>query len=50
MSPAGVTDASYKQAIAYFEAALQMAKEMQGSGAAWAATHCNLGHAYRKDK
>jgi anaphase-promoting complex subunit 6 len=38
---------SYAEAIGYFLKALRGAKEMQGVAGIWAATHCNLGHAYR---
>ncbi|RXK38138.1 anaphase-promoting complex subunit 6 [Tremella mesenterica] len=37
----------YPLAVNYFKRAIQMAKEMQGVASVWAATHCNLGHAYR---
>ncbi|GAA5861337.1 hypothetical protein JCM8547_006096 [Rhodosporidiobolus lusitaniae] len=36
------------RAVQYFRETLVMARNMQSSPAAWATTHLNLGHAYRK--
>ncbi|GAA6027906.1 hypothetical protein JCM8097_001775 [Rhodosporidiobolus ruineniae] len=38
----------YARAVQYFRETLVMARNMQSSPAAWATTHLNLGHAYRK--
>lgn len=38
---------NYPAAVDYFSRSIQTAKEMQGVPSTWAATHCNLGHAYR---
>ncbi|KAL8286853.1 hypothetical protein RQP46_003859 [Phenoliferia psychrophenolica] len=40
----------FEDAITFFRQALALAKKVQGSPAAWATTHLNLGHAYRKLK
>ena len=40
----------YAEAVEYFKQALQLAKNVQSSQAAWTTTHLNLGHAYRKLK
>lgn len=39
---------SYEEAVTLFQETLRLSRGVQGSPAAWASTHLNLGHAFRK--